>query len=151
MKSKIIQYSPQYKKDLLEISLEWLNKYNILEDIDVQMLTNPEEILKNGGHILLSVDEKLNAIGMVMLENCDDCFEILKLGVRSDFQGNGIATALMNAAIEIARAAKKEKLTLCSNHQLVTALHIYEKLGFQYVTYAQNHFELSDISMELLL
>ena len=42
MQPKIIQYSSQYKKDLLEISLEWLNKYNILEDIDIQMLTHPD-------------------------------------------------------------------------------------------------------------
>ena len=48
MKPKIIQYSPQYKHDLLEISLEWLNKYNILEDVDIQMLTHPEEIIQNG-------------------------------------------------------------------------------------------------------
>lgn len=151
MEPKIIQYSPQYKHDLLEISLEWLNKYNILEDVDIQMLTHPEEIIQNGGYILLSIDEHLRATGMVMLENNKDSFEILKLGVRQEAQGQGIATCLMNAAIEIANAVKKNKLTLCSNHQLVTALHIYEKLGFQYVTYSQNHFALSDISMELTL
>ena len=69
MQPKIIQYSSQYKKDLLEISLEWLNKYNILEDIDIQMLTHPDEIIQNGGYILLSIDEDLRATGMVMLEN----------------------------------------------------------------------------------
>ena len=78
MQPKIIQYSSQYKKDLLEISLEWLNKYNILEDIDIQMLTHPDEIIQNGGYILLSIDEDLRATGMVMLENNDDSFEILR-------------------------------------------------------------------------
>ena len=151
MQPKIIQYSSQYKKDLLEISLEWLNKYNILEDIDIQMLTHPDEIIQNGGYILLSLDEDLRATGLVMLENNDDSFDILKLGVRKEAQGQGIATCLMNAAIEIAKLSKKSKLTLCSNHQLVAALHIYEKLGFQYITYTQNHFALSDISMELIL
>ena len=58
MQPKIIQYSSQYKKDLLEISLEWLNKYNILEDIDIQMLSHPDEIIQNGGYILLSIDER---------------------------------------------------------------------------------------------
>lgn len=100
---------------------------------------------------MLSIDEDLRATGMVMLENNDDSFEILKLGVRKEAQGQGIATCLMNAAIEIAKLSKKSKLTLCSNHQLVAALHIYEKLGFQYITYTQNHFALSDISMELIL
>lgn len=59
---------------------------------------------------MLSVDEHLRATGMVMLENNDDSFKILKLGVRKEAQRQGIAICLMNAAIEIAKASKKVSL-----------------------------------------
>ena len=94
MQPKIIQYSSQYKKDLLEISLEWLNKYNILEDIDIQMLTHPDEIIQNGGYILLSIDEDLRATGMVMLENNDDSFENIK--IRGSQRGTGTGNCHMS-------------------------------------------------------
>ena len=45
----------------------------------------------------------------------------------------------------------KHKLTLSSNHQLTSALRLYESMGFTYTTCDTPHFELSDIYMELLL
>ena len=52
---------------------------------------------------------------------------------------------------EIAKKEGKYKLTLSSNHQLTSALRLYESMGFTYTTCDTPHFELSDIYMELLL
>ena len=56
----------------------------------------------------------------------------------------------MEAVVEIAKKGK-HKLTLSSNHQLTSALRLYESMGFTYTTCDTPHFELSDIYMELLL
>ena len=62
-----------------------------------------------------------------------------------------IGRALMEAVVEIAKKEGKHKLTLSSNHQLTSALRLYESMGFTYTTCDTPHFELSDIYMELLL
>ena len=155
---KIIPYEPVYLPALSEISLAWLKQYDILEDLDVEMVNHPERILDAGGHVLLAVKDVWSAdhpaedvLGMVMLENNGNSAEILKLGVRENARGQGIGRVLMEAVLEIAKKEGKHKLTLSSNHQLTSALRLYESTGFTYTTCAQPHFELSDIYMELLL
>ena len=155
---KIIPYEPVYLPALPEISLAWLKQYDILEDLDVEMVNHPEQILDGGGHVLLAVKDAPSGdhpaedvLGMVMLENNGDSGEILKLGVRENARGQGIGRALMETVLEIAKKEGKHKLTLSSNHQLTSALRLYESMGFTYTTCDRPHFELSDIYMELLL
>ena len=155
---KIIPYEPVYLPALPEISLAWLKQYDILEDLDVEMVNHPEHILDGGGHVLLAVKDALsdghpaeNVLGMVMLENNGDSGEILKLGVRENARSQGIGRALMETVLKIAKEEGKHKLTLSSNHQLTSALRLYESMGFAYTTCDLPHFELSDIYMELLL
>ena len=155
---KIIPYHAAYQAALPEISLVWLKQYDILEDLDVEMVNHPEQILDSGGHVLLAVNDTLSAahpaqdvLGMVMLENNGDSGEVLKLGVRENARCRGIGRALMEAVVEIAKKEGKHKLTLSSNHQLTFALRLYESMGFTYTTCDTPHFELSDIYMELLL
>ena len=42
-------------------------------------------------------------------------------------------------------------LVVTPNHKLKDALRVYEDLGFQYTTYSDKWFQLSDIRMELPL
>lgn len=148
---KIIEFRPEYRAALIDISLEWLKKYDVLEDVDVEMVSHPEKILDCGGHIFLAQTDAGEIVGMIMVENQGDCCELLKLGVRESAQGKGAGKKLIDAAVGIARQEGKKKVVLCSNHKLKAALHLYEKAGFRYTAYAQNHFALSDISMELIL
>ena len=45
---KIIPYHAAYQAALPEISLAWLKQYDILEDLDVEMVNHPERILDSG-------------------------------------------------------------------------------------------------------
>ncbi len=148
---KIIEYEPQHQQTILNISLEWLNRYNVLEEVDIEMLTHPERILKTKGHIFLAQGEDGEIAGMVMLENRGDSDEVLKFGVLETFQGRGIGRQLMSEAIRAARAEGKKKLTLCSNHQLSAALHLYQEMGFRYIDRVESCFAMSDVFMELNL
>jgi ribosomal protein S18 acetylase RimI-like enzyme len=52
------------------------------------------------------------------------------VGVAPDFRGRGIARRLVNACIEMARAAGKERLTLDTAPVMVTAQRLYTSMGF---------------------
>lgn len=149
---KIHEYDSKYDQDLMDISMEWLLKYDLLEDEDYVMLRNPkEEVIDKGGHIFFA---ELNGeiVGTVAIDrmNQEEC-EVLKFGVKESAQGNGIGTILMEKLLEVAKEEGYKKVHLCSNHELESALYIYKKLGFEFVPFENSRFEISDIMMELNL
>lgn len=145
---EIIDYEDRYKQALEDISLPWLLEYDLLEPVDLEMLADPHRFIAGGGRVLLA-RVKNEIVGMVMLElQGEDVCEALKFGVKEEYREQGIGTALMEAVIEAARAAGQKTMVVTSNHKLKSALRIYEKLGFEYVTYSDKWFQLSDIRME---
>ena len=148
---EIIDYEERYKQDLEDISLPWLLEYDLLEPVDLEMLADPHRFVAGGGRVLL-VRCGRGIAGMVMLElQGDGVCEALKFGVKEAYRERGIGTALMEAVIQAARDAGQKTMVITSNHKLKAALRIYEKLGFEYVTYSDKWFQLSDIRMELEL
>ena len=145
---EIIDYEERYKQDLEDISLPWLLEYDLLEPVDLEMLADPHRFIAGGGRVLLARWDR-EIVGMVMLElQGDGVCEALKFGVKEAYRQRGIGTALMEAVIQAAREAGQKTIVVTSNHKLKDALRIYEKLGFEYVTYSDKWFQLSDIRME---
>ena len=78
----IIDYTPQHKQALEDISLPWLLEYDLLEPVDLEMLADPERFLAGGGRVLLACWEG-EIVGMVMLElQGEGLCEALKFGVK---------------------------------------------------------------------
>ena len=145
---EIIDYEDRYKQALEDISLPWLLEYDLLEPVDLEMLADPHRFIAGGGRVLLARWDR-EIVGMVMLElQGDGVCEALKFGVKEAYRQRGIGTALMEAVIQAAREAGQKTIVVTSNHKLKDALRIYEKLGFEYVTYSDKWFQLSDIRME---
>ena len=145
---EIIDYEDRYKQALEDISLPWLLEYDLLEPVDLEMLADPHRFIAGGGRVLLA-RVKDEIVGMVMLElQGEGVCEALKFGVREEYREQGIGTALMEAVLQAARDAGQKTIVVTSNHKLKSALRIYEKLGFEYVTYSDKWFQLSDIRME---
>ena len=145
---EIIDYEERYKQDLEDISLPWLLEYDLLEPVDLEMLADPHRFIAGGRRVLLARCGR-EFVGMVMLElHGDGVCEALKFGVKEEYRERGIGTALMEAVIQAARDAGQKTIVITSNHKLKAALRIYEKLGFEYVTYSDKWFQLSDIRME---
>ena len=148
---EIIDYEERYKQDLEDISLPWLLEYDLLEPVDLEMLADPHRFVAGGGRVLLARWGR-EITGMVMLElQGDGVCEALKFGVKEAYRERGIGTVLMEAVIQAARDAGQKTMVITSNHKLKAALRIYEELGFEYVTYSDKWFQLSDIRMELEL
>lgn len=145
---EIIDYEDRYKQALEDVSLPWLLEYDLLEPVDLEMLADPHRFIAGGGRVLLArMGEEI--VGMVMLElQGEGVCEALKFGVKEAYREQGIGTALMEAVIRAARDAEQRTMVVTSNHKLKAALRLYEKFGFEYVTYSDKWFQLSDIRME---
>jgi ribosomal protein S18 acetylase RimI-like enzyme len=55
---------------------------------------------------------------------------VLGVGVLQDYRGQGIGTALIRAAIDMARATGLTRIELTVREQNARAIELYERLGF---------------------
>ena len=149
---EIIAYHDALYEAFRKLNLEWLNKYNLLEEADMVVLDDPQGmILDTGGAIYLAKagDEIVGTAALVHEGN--KVYELAKMSVTEQWQGKGISKLLIEACLQKAEELEAVKIELFSNHQLKSALKLYEKYGFSYVEMKDSPFETADIKMELLL
>ena len=149
---EIISYDDQYQPQFYKLNIEWLDKYNLTESHDLMVLNDPKgTIIDHGGHIWLAKDgEQIVGTAAIMNEGHGH-FELAKMTVVPAYQGRGISKLLIETCIAKAKEIKAKKLLLFSNHQLLTALKLYEKYGFHHVEVKDSPFETADVKMELEL
>ena len=149
---EIIEYENKYQPDFYKLNIEWLDKYNLTESHDLMILDNPEDtIISKGGFIWLAkVGDKIVGSAALIKEN-NEIFELAKMAVADEFKGKGISKLLIEVCIDKARKIGTGKLELFSNHQLITALGLYEKYGFHHVAVTNSPFETADVKMEMKL
>jgi putative acetyltransferase len=148
----IIEYSGQYHQDFRRLNLEWLEKYNLVESHDLEVLDDPKAtILDTGGYIWLAkADNKIVGSAALMKEH-DAVYELAKMSVTPEYRGRGISKQLMETCLAKAKQIGAKKISLFSNHQLLSALKLYEQYGFRYVAVKDSPFETADVKMELVL
>ena len=78
-------------------------------------------------------------------------YELAKMAVTPEYRGRGISKLLIDACLQAAKNLRAKKITLFSNHQLTTALSLYEKYGFKNVEVKNSPFATADVKMELIL
>lgn len=149
---EIIEYADHYQPAFKDLNIEWLDKYNLTESHDLMVLDDPRStILERGGYIWLAKDSDKIVGSAALIKEHEGEYELAKMAVASDYRGRGISKLLIETCISRAKELKAKKLLLFSNHQLKTALKLYEKYGFYYVAVEDSPFETADIKMELLL
>jgi len=129
----------------------WIEKYFVMEDIDIQTLQDPENyILKKDGFIFMAYLEKEIA-GTVALKHIEHgIYELTKMAVDEKFRKQKLGHALAKTAIEKAKSLHAQKIILYSNTTLKPALNLYRKLGFVEIS-NDMIYKRSDIKMELQL
>lgn len=149
---QIIEYNDQYKQDFRKLNLEWLDKYNLTESHDLVVLDDPKgTILDRGGYIWLAkAGDKIVGSAALMKEH-EGVYELAKMAVTAEYRGQGISKLLIENCLSKAKEIGASKLSLFSNHQLLTALKLYEKYGFRHVEVKDSPFETADVKMELVL
>lgn len=150
--TEIIEYESKYQPDFYRLNITWLDKYQLTETHDVDILNDPEGMIINkGGFIWLAKDGDAIVGSAALIKETDDIFELAKMAVDDTHQGKGISKLLITVCIKKAKAIGAKKLELFSNHQLTTALALYEKYGFRHVKVTNSPFETADVKMEMTI
>ncbi|MFL5808995.1 MAG: GNAT family N-acetyltransferase [Flavisolibacter sp.] len=149
---EIIDYTPAHQSLFKSLNLEWLDAYHLTESHDLMVLDDPQKtILDEGGAIYLAKCNDFIVGSAALMKEHEGVYELAKMAVRKEFQGKGISKMLIEKCLAQAVQLSAKKLTLFSNHQLQTALHLYEKYGFRHVEVKNSPFETADVKMELIL
>lgn len=127
---EIIPFGRRYTRDFKRLNLEWLEKYFRVEPLDEQVLSKPQQILRDGGAIFLARRQKLIIGTCALVHKANGRIELSKMAVNERYQGLGIGRALMNAAIAAFVARGSGELYLETNSKLAPAIALYESAGF---------------------
>jgi putative acetyltransferase len=148
----IIDYEDQYLKDFQRLNLEWLEKFNLVESHDLEILHYPREnVVDRGGFLFLLKDNDaiIGSAGIFKIN--DQEYELIKMSVAPEHRGKQFGDMLLEKCIAKAKERKASKLILFSNSNLQTAIRLYEKFGFKHTEVTDAPFETADIKMELFL
>ncbi len=148
----IIDYDDKHIGDFQRLNLEWLEKFNLVESHDLEILNNPREnVIDRGGFLFMLVKNDV-AIGSAgIFKMSDQEYELIKMAVAPEHRGKKYGDMLLEKCIAKAKEVKASKLILFSNSNLQTAIRLYEKFGFKYVEVVDAPFETADIKMQLNL
>ncbi|RAJ08903.1 ribosomal protein S18 acetylase RimI-like enzyme [Chitinophaga skermanii] len=149
---RLLPYHPQYASHFARLNKAWIEKYFYLEAMDIEVFNNPGQyVIGQGGKIFFAaLDDQIVGTVSLLVENEEEV-KMSKLAMDEAYQGQRIGKMLAVSVIDIARKAGYKKMSLFSNTVLAPAIRMYEKLGFKSVPLGNNHYERSNIKMELNL
>jgi GNAT superfamily N-acetyltransferase len=148
----IIDYEDQYHGDFRQLNLEWLEKFNLVESHDLEILDHPKEnVIDRGGFIFL-LQEDNHIIGTAGIFKINDKeYELIKMYVAPGHRGKKYGELLLQHCLAKAQQLNASKIILYSNSQLQTAIRMYERSGFKHIDAIDTPFVTADIKMELIL
>ena len=148
----IINYEDKYLDDFKRLNIEWLEKYNLAEQHDFDVLNDPKGmILDGGGHLFLAVENDMIIGSAALVNEHDGLYELAKMAVDPAARGKGIGKTLIEHCLQKAKDIQAKKILLYSNSQLTTAISMYEKYGFKHIPVIDSPFVTADVKMELSL
>ena len=139
MATEIVQYSEKFNGYFKSLNVEWLNKYYSITAADLEILENPERIIQEGGYVFFAVlDDVVVGTCAIVPHEVHSC-ELIKMGVRENYQGKGIGKLLLEKVIEHAREKGFRTMTLETASTLEAAVSLYKKIGFVQTSPEEKH------------
>jgi putative acetyltransferase len=149
----IREFIPGDEAAFRSLNEEWIIRYFTLEPKDKASLADPKgTILDSGGRIFLAVSDGEPVGCCALLAMAPGEFEVAKMAVTAKCQGSGIGRLLLEKVISEARAAGAHRLYLETNRKLVSAIHLYESVGFRHLPperIVPSPYARADVYMEL--
>jgi GNAT superfamily N-acetyltransferase len=150
--ARVIDFERPHREAFRDLNVEWITAHFALEDIDREVLDDPEHaILLRGGSILMAEDGGEIVGCCALIRIAADAFELAKMAVAPAARGKGIGMMLGRAAVDRAQRMGARRVELLSNRVLQPALHLYRKLGFIEVPLGPTDYRRADIRMVLRL
>lgn len=130
---EIVDFEERYAADFRDINLEWIEGMFVVEEIDRQVLCDPQtHILATGGRIKVALlDGRPVGVG-ALKRTAPGCYELTKMGVRPEARGHSAGARILEALVDTARELGARELYLLSSHKCEAAVHLYEKFGFRH-------------------
>jgi ribosomal protein S18 acetylase RimI-like enzyme len=148
----IIPFSVELAEPIKTLNIEWLTKYFKIEPKDDRVLSSPKEEIIDKGGMIFYAKYKEEIVGTIsLIKMTDGTFELSKMAVTDRVQGLGIGNKLLQHCVEVALESGIQKIILYSNRRLKTAIHLYEKFGFEEVLLEDGVYERADIKMEKII
>lgn len=146
----IVPFRAELREHFFRINAEWLERDFELEDIDRQVLSQPEQaIIEPGGAIVFAQVDGETVGTCALLRESPGIYELTKMGVESGWRGYGAGRLLIEALIAEFHRRRGRTLFLETNAKLAPAIALYESVGF--VRQAQrrpdSHYRRSDVYM----
>ena len=149
---RIVDYEERHHQDFKRLNLEWLEKYNLAESHDLEVLEDPRETILNGGGVIYMAVDGTDVVGSAaLIKEADGAYELAKMAVDPAWRGRGISKLLIEKCLDTARSRNAKKVTLYSNSQLLAALALYKKYGFYPISTENSPYITADVRMELIL
>lgn len=128
----IEQFQPDLAKYFYDINTQWLKEMFVIEDIDEQVLSDPQKhIIDPGGHIWFAKHKELGVIGTCAVKKSGEYgYELTKMGVLSSARGLKVGEKLLKQVLDDCLTLQLTPLFLLTNHKCEAAIHLYEKHGF---------------------
>ena len=150
MEIKIIGFTTELASYFTQLNIAWLEKYFVVEPIDHEMLSNPEQyIIGTGGFIFFAKADGIIAGTFALIKISDHIYELSKMAVSDEFQGKKIGNKMLEFCLEEAQRLEADKIILYSNTKLEPAIHLYKKFGFEEVALDESEYERANIKMEI--
>lgn len=152
-KVEIVDYKPEHHKAFKDLNVAWIEKFFVVEDVDIEVLDDPDKfILEPGGCILMALYNG-EVAGTCSLKNKGNgLYELTKMTVDEKYRGLKIGYLLGVATVERAKELKAKKVELYSNtvgsHM---AIPLYYKLGFKEIPLDTQAYQRANIKMILEL
>jgi GNAT superfamily N-acetyltransferase len=152
----IVGYHPKYADDFAALNYQWITEFFVIEPEDRAALDHPEAYaIDNGGEIFFLLDRSSGGetvIGTAALvpkkalkktwkeapqqavaqtAEAIEVYELAKMAVSPNRQGEGLGQLLLQHCIEFARQRRGKRMILTTNDILKPALAVYHKLGFR--------------------
>lgn len=151
-KIEIVDFTPDLQHHIQVLNYEWLEKYFRIEEGDRVTLSNPQKYIIDKGGYIFYAKFKNEIIGTAsLLKKSETIFELGKMAVNEKFQGLGIGKSLLEHCLFMAKQLTIQTLILYSNTQLKSAIHLYQKYGFQEIELENGIYERANIKMEKVL
>lgn len=148
-------FAPGDARAFHDLNRQWITTLFQMEASNESALSDPEgTILAPGGAIFVA-ELSGEVVGCVALVPMPDlCYEVAKMAVMPDAQGQGIGRKLLEAAVAWGREHGAKRLFLGSNTRLAPALRLYESAGFQHLPPERrpvSPYARADVFMEMFL
>jgi len=149
----IVDYNPSHHEAFRKINIDWISEKFVVEDIDREVLNNPNKhILNDGGYILMAEFNNEPVGTCALINEGNGLYELTKMGVDKNYRGLKIGSQLCQATINKAKEIGAKKLVLHSNREgSAIAVELYKKLGFIEVPLNNALWKRATIKMEMEL